>query len=253
MLDALPEAQEDQGERRVCRRCADFSVGAGRNPEAMTRAESAQKRCYPPKTLFRASASSFVTADMLALGDRVLDMEGTMVEVVWAWAHGRDTEAITVLTTKTTQLRVTNSHLVVKQSVRGTEVVRAEDVETGDWIIVGNRPEQVSVQREFMDTATIELGFENDASVEAWSVSDYGIATKGQPVDFSYAAATQCKEEESEDDQPATGTREGAGAAAPWGSGAAEGGGRRCRRSRRRHDRTMSEIRRARSPNHDFD
>lgn len=214
----------------------------------------AQKRCYPPKTLFRAGASTFVTADTLALGDRVLDTDGTLVEVVWAWAHESRTEAITVLTTKTTQLRVTNSHPVVKQSVRGTEAILAEDVRTGDWIIVGNYPEQVSVQRVDMDTPTVELGFENDASVEAWSISDYGIATKGQPVDKSSAAATPCKEEEeSEDDPPATRTSEEAGASAPSGSDAAASSGRRCRRSRRRRDRAVSGILRARSPGHDFD
>jgi len=181
---------------------------------------------------------------MLTVGDHVLGTERATVEVKWVCRHPHGEEEIVVLKTPSTQLRVTNSHRILKKGDYGEKEVRAGDLQNGDWIIVGQRPEQVSVQREFMQTSPIEIGFENDASVEAWSAPDHGIVTKGQEV-VQLHAAHHCKEEDEEEDVASemhqnfhdlNFTR-----------------GRRSRRSRQRHDRAMQEIRRARSPCHEFE
>lgn len=136
---------------------------------------------------------------MLTVGDRVLDREGTPVEVKWVCPHRLRVEDLVELTTPTAKLLVTQSHRIMKMSGRGEEEVLASDVEDGDWILVGKNPEEVRVQFHVRETSTIEIGFENDASVEAWFISD-GIVTKGQAVDESFISALQCKEEEEEED-----------------------------------------------------
>lgn len=167
---------------------------------------------------------------MLTVGDYVLDRAGATVAVKWVCPHRRGEEECVVLKTPTTELLVTSSHRVVKQSDHGEQVVRAGDLQNGDWIIVGKSPEQANVQSRAIETSTIELGFENDASVETWIISDQGIVTKGQAIDDSYHAAVRCKDEDEEEDV----------------------GRRRSRRSRSRYDKKMGEIRRARSPNYEF-
>mmetsp|Transcript_42986 Transcript_42986/g.82421 ORF Transcript_42986/g.82421 Transcript_42986/m.82421 type:complete len:202 (+) Transcript_42986:725-1330(+) len=200
---------------------------------------------------------------MLALGDHVLDREGTTVEVEWVCAHQHSKETIIVLETLTTRLHVTNSHRVVKMSVHGEEDVRAEDVKTGDWIVVGKSLEQVSVQSRVIETSTVELRFRNDASVEAWFISDYGILTKGQAIDDFHKVAIQCKhedegEDEGEDEEedekeevPSEKHEEIRGSMHPSTS-VPERCGRRNRRSRRRYDNVRREIRRVRSPSQEF-
>lgn len=198
----------------------------------MPHAEVPQKRCYAPKTLFRASDSTYVQADMLTMGDYVRDREGAIVEVKWVCQHRHSKEEIVVLTTQTAQLLVTSFHRVVKKSDHGEVVVLAGDVNNGDWIIVGECPEQVSVQKRVVDTSTIEIEFENDASVETWIISDRGIVTKGCAIDELRNAPIQCKIEEEDEEE--------------------DGGRRRSRRSRSRYDKKMGEIRRAKSPGHEF-
>merc|ERR1711933_198129 len=127
------------------------------------------------------------------------DAEGAAVEVKWSCPHRHGEEEIVVLMTPSTKLLVTKCHRVVKKSAFGKEVVRTEDVKNGDEIVVGQRAEQVSVQSQFIETSTIELGFDNDASVEAWFISD-GIVTKGQSVNESHSVRMQCKEEPEEED-----------------------------------------------------
>lgn len=177
-----------------------------------------------------------MTADALALGDRVLDTEGASVEVEWVCPHQQSEEKIIVVETSTTRLLVTSSHRVVKLSVHGEEQdVFAEDVKSGDWILVGKDPEQVTVQSRVIETSTVELRFENDALVEAWFISYHGIVTKGQPVDELQDVGTQCKEEDVELDVPSE-------------QFVSEHRGRRSRRSRQRYDKARKEIRRMRSP-----
>ena len=79
-----------------------------------------------------------------------------------------------------------------------------QQVDYGDWILLGKCLEQVNVQRQVMETSTSELGFENDASVETWIISDCGIVTRGQAIDELYNAAVQRKIEDGEEDVATT-------------------------------------------------
>ena len=97
------------------------------------------------------------------------------MKLKWVCPHRRSMDEIVVLTAQTTQLHVTSFHRVEKRDAHGEVDVRAEDVKNGDWIIVGKSPEQVSVQRRTVETSTIEIGFQNDAAVETWIISDYGM------------------------------------------------------------------------------
>ena len=85
------------------------------------------------------------------------------------------------------------------------------------------------------NTLTIELGFENDASVEAWFISD-GIVSKGQAVDESYNVGMQCKNEDvaNENCQDTPGVMS---SSVSTEQGDHESRGRRSWCSRQRHDK----------------
>lgn len=188
-----------------------------------------QKRCYHPQMFFKVSATLCKRADELTCGDQVLDRDGRLTEVKWACQHPFGRERIVMLETPAAApLLVSASHRIVRQTPGGEGEVLAQDLDDGDWIILGSTAKQVSVKHLDMETSAIELGFTNDASVEAFFIAD-GIVTKGQAVDESHRFANKCKEEGDTDN-------------------VRDSSKRRNRRSRHRFGAAMRALHRIRTP-----
>ena len=99
----------------------------------------------------------------------MLDRESEPVEVIWATEFPPQSEQLVKLTTAHVELTVTRLHRV---QVPSNEQVRsAEDFKTGDWVVVGKQAVQLEDVKHFVEvTSIIELAFQGDALVEAWSV-----------------------------------------------------------------------------------
>lgn len=192
---------------------------------------------------------------MLTVGDKVLDRDGNIIDVLWVWEHTHRKEEMVLFTTISqtpSSLHVTSCHRIVKKSVDGEEVELAKNVKNDDWIIVGEEPEQVKVESYTTMIRPIEIGFQNDASVEAWNLN-HGIVTKGQAVDDSYNARIPCKHEEevkedADDSHNAPIQFRHEEAEEAEGEEVADNGGRRSRRSRRRYKNMQQRIGRYSSP-----
>lgn len=194
-----------------------------------------EKLCFIPETIFRSATSlQFVQAHRLAVGERILDRVGKPVEIQWACVHPCRSVQLVELITATASLTVTASHRIVVLSAHAEVEVEAyaAELKVGDTVMVGLKPASLEdIKQSVRETAVIELGFENDALVEAWPLPlEGGVVTKGQAAAHVYDGSLECKEEEisCETTMPTEGT---------------PSGGRRSRRSRNRYDTAWRALR----------
>jgi len=134
----------------------------------------------------------------LTVGDTVLDPVGDRVEVIWAQEYPSRREQLVKLTTLKNELKVTAHHRV---PVRDLQWKYAKDFKRHDWILAGREQVQLTdVEHSEEAIRVVELGFEDDALVEAWPLPiGCGIVVKGQLAEQTPVALLQCKLEHDDD------------------------------------------------------
>lgn len=156
-------------------------------------------RCFTRNTVVQTADGHLVRVEELAIGDKVIDTEGSAAEVLSAVPHPVRLEHIVELATPTKFLRVTGSHRIVIKTTSGEDIRAARELKEGSWIVSRHAPEQLrEVRHSLCKESVIELAFENDVTVEGFYIASEGLGSKGQEALSRTEISLPCKREDEE-------------------------------------------------------
>lgn len=205
--DALaPETERSAMQETECSAMEEFddepeeaeAPPGSKNSSPGDRGPLQNKRCFPPDTLFK-TVDGLIKAASLTLGDKVLDRNQQLVEVVSVVTHPHQREEfVDLISEGYCKLTVTGSHRIPIPTARGDEEKLACNLKQHDWLYSGEKAVKlIEVKHYVQEMSVVELMFENDAAVEAYPLPLEGLVTLGQAVGEPQQLV-QCKIEDLE-------------------------------------------------------
>jgi len=145
------------------------------------RHDHAERTCFlKQRTVFLSAAGEWKNVAALQVGDMIRGSADRAVEVMFKKEYPKRRCKLVTLRTSTAELTVTSDHRVAMQGGTRSEKFAGE-VEPGDHVWCGSKPQRVDKVLKFMQRAElVELRFSPDEAVETFLMPHSGISTKGE-------------------------------------------------------------------------